>query len=65
MQIKTRRYHYVPFRVTKICNNIKSQMLARMQCKRNSFIAGEKAKWYSHFEKQFAGLLTFRFGLLM
>ena len=61
MQIKTKRYHYIPFRVTKICNNIKHQMLARMQPKRNSFIADEKVKWYSHFEKHFGSFLTFLF----
>lgn len=53
LQMKTVRKYYTPIRMAKIQN----QCLVGMWNNKNSFIVGEKAKWYSHLGRYFGSFL--------
>ena len=56
MQVKTMRYPYTPIMMDKIRNTDNTKW-DDVQQQKPSFAAGGNAKWYSHFGRQFGGLL--------
>ena len=54
MQIKTTvTYHYTPIRMAKIQKHDTTNAGEDVEQQKLSFIAGRKAKWYSHLRRQF------------
>lgn len=53
MKIKTVRYHYTPIRISKIIEVDSTNCWQGCKTKTPLSVAGENAKWYSCFGRQF------------